>query len=136
MMAYSTRTMQPADWDRLKFFKPTEPGFDQGRADKMGFEFMLWLDELRAKCKFPFKVTSTYRTPERNAGANGAKKSAHMDVPCDAVDIGGLDSRHRFKLVYEAMALGCRRIGVYENGSVHLDRTGSPRGQDVLWVTV
>lgn len=132
-MAFSTRTMQPEDWATLKHFTAAEFNYP----DAMGFEFMQWLDKLRTALRFPIKISSDHRPPERNAAAGGKSRSAHLDIPCEAVDISSasLDNAKRFKLVHTAMALGCRRMGLYENGSVHLDRAeGKGKAQDVLWV--
>lgn len=132
-MNFSTRTMKPEDWAKVHpEFKPHE--FDH--PDKMGYEFMLWLHKLRLRLGFSLSVSSDHRTPEHNSSAGGAKKSAHMDVPCDAVDIHKLTSHTRYKLVQGAMAMSCQRIGVYENGSVHLDRTEDERPSPALWVKV
>lgn len=133
-MAFSTRTMQPADWAGLRHFRPG----DFKAPERMGYEFVRWLDDLRATLGWPLLVSSDYRSPERNAAAGGAFASAHMDTPCDAVDLSARcfpTSARRLELVIAAITLGCRRIGIYENGSVHLDRTEDrrPRG---LWTKV
>lgn len=132
-MSFSSRTMRPEDWAQLRHFRPTERGFrDPAR---MGFEFMLWLDMLRRRFGAPLSISSTWRAPAHNEAAGGASQSAHLRTPCEAVDIVGLDSAGRFRLVSLAMQMGCRRIGIYENGSVHLDLDPS-LPQDVLWVKV
>lgn len=132
-MSFSSRTMQAADWAKVApEFKPSE--FDY--PDLMGYEFMLWLHKLRIKAGFALHISSDHRKSDHNSTVGGASKSAHMDVPCDAVDIHKLTSVSRFKLVRVAIELGCQRIGVYENGSVHLDRTESVRPSPVLWVKV
>lgn len=130
---FSSRTMQPADWAGLKVLKP-----GQFRApEKMGLEFIQWHDEVLASTQMPFTITSSYRSPDHNAAIGGAKASAHMDVPCNAADIVmGLGGKGRLRLVIKALAAGCRRIGLYANGSVHLDRTEDERPADVLWTTI
>lgn len=136
---FSTRTMQAADWKRLQYFTAREFRYPEA----MGYEFLVWLDHLRGKLGSPLKISSDHRPPERNAAAGGASDSAHMDVPCNAVDISAasLPSKVRYRLVQLAMDLGCRRIGVYANGSVHLDRgetkpNGTTRPAPVLWEKV
>ncbi len=147
-MSFSSRTMHEADWDEIRFFAPSE----FHNPEKMGYEFMLWLDRVHAKAsslsprtqQFKMVVTSDYRSPEHNAAVGGAKHSSHMDVPCDVVDIGGIYeqygddanwNKHRLKIIKAAMMLGCTRIGIYTNGSLHIDRTEDKRPQG-LWVRV
>lgn len=136
-MPFSTRTMTPADWAECTHFDATEfrhPG-------KLGFEFVRWLEEVRARAGVPMHPSSDYRDPGHNARAGGATKSAHMDVPCDACDFAGavpgkpMPGAHRLAIVRAAIELGCSRVGVYENGSVHLDRTEDRRPSS-LWVKV
>jgi len=138
-MAYSTRTMRPADWDEIRHFKPTEfasPG-------RMGYEFMKWLDMVREQCGVPMVITSSYRTPAHNAKVGGARNSAHTDTPCEAVDVGERPrkddpnwTRSRFLIVSTAILLGCKRIGSYPDGSLHLDMTHSQRPAPAMWRVV
>ncbi|MBA2704135.1 MAG: hypothetical protein H0U60_09815 [Blastocatellia bacterium] len=139
-MSFSSRTMGEQDWDEIHYFVPGEFKFP----DKMGYEFMLWLDRVRASAKVEMRITSDYRSPQHNAEVGGAKKSSHMDVPCNVIDIGGVYeyypedpnwNRHRFAIIRAAMKLGCVRIGIYQNGSLHLDRTEDRRPSG-LWVRV
>lgn len=133
-MAFSARTMRPADWTMLRHFAPHE----FNHPDAMGYEFLRWLDDLRDRLGQSLTVSSDHRPPERNAAAGGAATSAHLDTPCNAVDLSahGMTSAKRFAIVRLAMEMGCRRIGIYANGSVHLDRGEDGRAADVLWVKV
>lgn len=138
-MTFSTRTMTPADWQGITHFTPTE--FKS--PDKMGYEFVLWLDGVREQSGVSMKITSSYRSPAYNASVGGAKDSAHTDVPCDAVDIGKDPSPNdpnwnyaRFKIVDTALKAGCVRVGFYQNGSLHLDRTEGQRPAPRLWNAV
>jgi uncharacterized protein YcbK (DUF882 family) len=138
-MSFSTRTMRAADWKQLKHFTPTE--FKQ--PEKMGYEFMLWLDEVRAHAGVPMTITSSYRSKAYNAQVGGAQDSAHVDVPCDAVDIGKRPTvadpnwnYSRWQIVKAAMHHGCLRIGTYANGSLHLDRTEHRRAAPRMWTIV
>lgn len=130
-MPYSTRAMRDEDWPALSpEFLPTE----FRKPDTMGFEFMHWLHQLRKRAGVPMKVTSSSRTPARNAAAGGAADSAHLDLPiCDAVDIKPRNNAERFLIVFAAYELGCRRFGIYANGSIHLDRTEGRRPAPRLW---
>jgi uncharacterized protein YcbK (DUF882 family) len=131
--------MRPEDWAQIKNFKPAE--FKD--PEKMGYEFMLWLDAVRTAAGVPMRLTSSYRSKEYNKQVGGAGDSSHVDVPCNAVDIG-MSPRpddpnwnySRFKIVQAAMAAGCSRIGSYANGSLHLDRSEDTRPTPRMWRVV
>lgn len=138
-MSFSTRCMADADWATLAFFTPAE----FTNPEKMGMEFILWLDRVRNRAGVPMRVTSSYRTPAHNVAVGGAQNSAHEDTPCNAVDIGKSPTpddphwnRARFKIVTAALALGCTRIGIYADGSLHLDRTEDVRPANECWIQV
>jgi hypothetical protein len=138
-MSFSTRTMRPEDWKEVKFFRPSE----FKHPEKMGYEFMLWLDGVRERAGVSMAITSSYRSPAYNAQVGGAQDSSHTDVPCNAVDIGKrptASDRHwnhaRWMIVEAAIAEDCRRIGMYPGGSLHLDRTEDERPSPRLWVAV
>lgn len=139
MKGFSTRCMTVEDWAQIKYFS-----MEEFKAPlKMGYEFMLWLDNVRARAGVSMTPSSSYRSPEYNKSVGGAKDSAHTDEPCDAVDFrkdptpGDPNwNRARFAIVKAAIALGCTRIGFYPNGSLHLDRTESTRPSHCLWNAV
>lgn len=131
--------MTPADWAQCPHFPVTEFRYP----NRMGYEFMLWLERVRERAGVPMVITSSARTPEENAAAGGAPDSAHVDVPCEAVDIGMRPrpddpnwNRSRYQIFEAAIALGCRRIGSYANGSLHLDRTEARRPAPRMWRVV
>lgn len=138
-MAFSSRTLTPAEWQGLTHFTPDE----FNHPEKMGLEFMMALDGLREQAGVPMHPSSDYRSPEYNRSVGGAKDSAHTDTPCDSVDIKKAptpDDPHwnhaRFCIVRAALAAGWTRIGIYPNGSLHLDRTEDRRPGERLWVVV
>lgn len=138
-MGYSTRCMRPEDWEEIKYFKPSE----FKNPEKMGYEFMLWLDDVRATAEVPMDITSSYRSPKYNREVDGAKDSAHTDIPCDSVDIGMRPrpddpnwNYSRWQIVNTAMDKGCKRIGSYANGSLHLDRSEDTRPSPRMWRVV
>lgn len=138
-MNFSTRTMTDADWKEVKHFHDGE--FRE--PDKMGFEFVRWLDQLREKAGVPITISSSYRSPAHNRKVGGARNSAHTDVPCNAIDIPEsprVDDPNwnatRWAIVEAAIALGCKRIGMYSSGALHLDRSEDSRPAPRLWRVV
>jgi uncharacterized protein YcbK (DUF882 family) len=136
---FSTRCMRPEDWKNIVHFRPSE----FAHPDRMGYEFMIWLDGLRATSGVPMTITSSSRTPEHNRAVGGASNSAHTDVPCNAIDIGERPSANdpnwnytRWRIVEAAIKLGCKRIGTYSNGSLHIDRTEDRRPAERMWRVV
>jgi len=124
--------MAPDDWAHIKHFSPSE----FWAPEKMGVEFMRWLDGVREKAGVSMRVTSSYRPEKYNKEVGGAKDSAHTEVPCNAVDIGKPTNEARFRIIAAALAEGCTRIGLYANGSIHLDRTEDERPAPRIWTVV
>lgn len=130
--------MRAADWTALKHFTPGE-----FRAPtRMGYEFMKWLDAVREAADVRMIVSSSYRTKAHNAAVGGATDSAHCDSPCNAVDIRKDDeaplgwNHARMQIVSAAIRLGCQRIGLYDDDSIHLDMTHDRRPAPRLWRVV
>jgi uncharacterized protein YcbK (DUF882 family) len=139
MSGFSTRTMRPEDWVTIKHFSPAE----FKHPDVMGLEFMKWLDTLRSQAGVPMHVSSSYRSKAYNASVGGATDSAHVDVPCNAVDVAERPrpddlnwNYSRFRIVSAAILMGCKRIGTYQNGSLHLDMTHDRRPSPRMWRVV
>lgn len=110
------------------FFKPEE--FDSpdapGSGRLMDAGFTAKLDTARAKCPFPWIVTSGYRTPVHNKKVGGAPNSWHARGK--ACDIACQDGSKRFQIVAAAIAAGIKGIEVCD-GHVHLD----DRPEAYLW---
>ena len=94
----------------MEYFKIKE--FDspdvKGSGKNMDIQFLRFINELRKRCKFPFVVTSGYRTPEyhkslTDRGYHTSPTSAHLKGL--AADIVMTDSKKRARIVYEAMNL-------------------------------
>ena len=94
----------------MKYFKKSE--FDSPDVKKSGKnmdkEFLLFIDELRNRCGFPFRITSGFRTKEyhqslSDRGYHTIKNSAHLKGL--ASDIALSDSEKRAKFVFYAMEL-------------------------------
>jgi len=138
-VSFSTRCMTTADWTISPYFQAAE--FQA--PEKVGYEFVIWLNQVRRRAGVPMHITSSYRTHAHNVEVGGAQDSAHEDIPCDAVDIGKTptpDDPHwnhaRFEIIAAALSLGCVRYGEYEDGSIHLDRTEDRRPAREAWVQV
>lgn len=115
---------------------------DFNNPEKMDVDFLRLLSRIRRKCGVPFRIVSDHRTPGTNPGA---AKSAHMELPCKAVDLRVLNNPERFKIVRAAFEEGIVRFGIYAptpeqvknfgemSGSVHLDvSTDNPQG--TMWM--
>lgn len=138
-MPFSSRAMQAADWLEIHNFTPIE----FKNPERMGYEFMKWLDRVRVNADVPMHVSSSYRSPEYNKSVGGASDSAHTDDICDAVDIRMAPrpddpnwNYSRWQIVMAARDLGCRRFGSYANGSLHIDRTEDRRPAPRFWIMV
>jgi len=133
-MTYSTRAMKPEDWAEVApEFTPKE----FRSPARMGYEFMLWLLGVRRRAGVSMVISSSWRSKKQNTAAGGATDSAHMDEPlCEAVDVKPAGNEARFRIVKAAMEEGCVRIGIYKNGSLHLDKTEGRRPAPRLWTVV
>tara|TARA_R110000744_G_scaffold116479_1_gene217911 strand:- start:108 stop:503 length:396 start_codon:yes stop_codon:yes gene_type:complete len=94
----------------MKYFKNSE--FDspdvKWSGKKMDKEFLLFIDELRGRCGFPFRITSGFRTKEYHEslterGYQTTPKSAHLRGL--AADIALSDAKKRAKFIFCAMEL-------------------------------
>lgn len=126
------RLMQAGDWAEVQHFKPQE--FQH--PEKMGRSFIFWLDRVRSRAGCKMRITSSWRSPQHNEAVGGAKNSAHMDEICQAIDTMPESSEDRFAIVNAALAEGGQRIGIYQDGSIHLDRTEDVRPAPVIWTVV
>lgn len=112
----------------------------------MHVETLARLSRVRRISGVPFRFVSDHRPPDRNAAAGGAQGSAHMTLPCRAVDLRVHNSHERMRIVWAAILEGFRRIGVYSPtpfqaktwgknaGSLHLDDSPA-HAQNVMWVS-
>lgn len=131
------RAMTDNDWAYIVYFHKGE----FRNPSKMSYDFLRWLDTVRSRAKVAMSITSDQRSHDHNVQVGGAEDSAHLDEPCSAVDVTpnktAFDphgNNARFRIVRAAIELGCTRIGIYPNGSIHLDM--SNRIQERLWVKV
>lgn len=90
------------------------------------------LEAIREKVGRPLRVSSGLRCKEWNKRVGGVRDSTHLAGL--GVDIIVLGSTDRYWLIFWALNQGIRRIGVYEDGHVHLDVAPELWAQNVLWV--
>ena len=117
----------------MRYFNISEfdSGLDgeEGTGINMSPLFLDFIDELRARCDFPFRVTSGYRTEEyhqslTDRGFHTIKNSAHLKGL--AADIVIKDSVKRALFVGHALQLVHElglpfRVGIKKNSFCHID---------------
>jgi zinc D-Ala-D-Ala carboxypeptidase len=92
--------------------------FNSTEIEGLSPRLVILLDQMRELAEIPIFITCGYRSPEHNAEIGGVPNSAH--VKGEAVDIRCHDSITRYKLVWAALKVGFKRIGV-ESVHLHLD---------------
>ena len=123
----------------LKYFNIEE--FDSpdyiGSADLfMDRDFLKMLDTARSYSNgTPFKITSGYRTPEKNAAiykklGKPEIKSSHLVGK--AADIAIKGSRQRMLILKALVTVGFSRIGVART-FIHVDSDTETKDGNVLW---
>ena len=107
---------KPKDFD--KYFKESEFKMDNEIVyDKMD-PLMIWLlVQLRKNTGLPMVLTSTYRSPAKNAAVGGSKFSRHLKG--QAIDFICDNSSDRAIFIREALLLGLT-VGVMKN-ALHID---------------
>lgn len=91
--------------------------------DNMQPEFLQLLDECRHIAGVPFKITSSYRTSEKNAQVGGSQTSMHLKGR--AVDIVCTDGAKRAKIIFAALTSGLS-VGIMA-GALHLDNRNTDK---------
>ena len=114
----------------MKYFtKETDPKID---FEKVDHSALTMLEIARDIAGIPFKITSTYRTPEHSEEVGGFKGDAHTEIPCTAFDIACVDSVSRYRIVNACFYAGFKRIG-FNKVHVHVDASLT-KPQGVLWL--
>jgi uncharacterized protein YcbK (DUF882 family) len=99
------------------------------------------LEQLRALAGKPVVVTSGYRSPATNAGAEGSGKSEHMTGRAADFRIPGLSALETYRLCEKIPAFKDGGLGLYPpepgglngpNGFVH----GDVRGKRARWARI
>ena len=111
----------------MRFFDISEFDCHHTGRNEMQPEFLLMLDELRARCGFPFVITSGYRDITHPIEA--AKKQGGTHSEGIAADIKVNNGHQAYLIQKHAYELGFGGIA-YGNGFVHVD---SRDGIEVTW---
>lgn len=118
------------NWDKYsKYFKPEEFYSPDVNEEKMTEDFMDMLYEAREKAGVAFKISSGYRTKERNKAVGGVESSGHLKGM--AVDLHVDNSRQRFKITKALLDAGFTRIGEGRD-FIHVDND-KDKAQEVKW---
>ena len=102
----------------LQYFKITDFDCQETGENNMQEEFLLKLDALRHICKFPFNITSGYRSPKHSIESKKSKPGTHSEGI--AADILVTSSAQKYEIVKQAMLLGFNGIGVAKT-FIHVD---------------
>lgn len=111
-------------FDLSEFDSPDQ----KGSGKHMQNSTLRMLDEAREIADTPFRITSGYRTPQRNKRVGGVADSSHIDGW--AVDIACTNSIQRIKIVSALLTVGFQRIGVSRT-FIHADN--DPRKRAAMW---
>lgn len=116
---------------KLRYFKESEfkNATPSCSISDMSEEFLLKLDDARSLCSCPFVINSAYRSPEYELSKNRSGSSSHCKGL--AVDIRCSTASARLKILVCLLAVGFRRIGLY-NGFIHVDMDTSKPSS--LWL--
>lgn len=115
----------------LDYFTKEEFACQHTGENEIKYTFLFKLDLLRARCGFPFFITSGYRSPEHPIESRKEKAGTHAQGI--AADIKVTDGIQRFKIVEEAIKMGFSGVGV-ASSFVHVDiRDLDGNESPVMW---
>ena len=115
----------------LDYFTREEFACQYTGENEISDKLLLKLDLLRARCGFPFVITSGYRSEDHPIEAKKEKAGTHAQGI--AADIKVTNGYQRFRIVEKAIALGFTGIGV-ARGFVHVDiRSPDDTTPYVMW---
>ena len=99
-----------------------------GSGENMQCSTVGMLDEARHRLGRVMRITSGFRTPERNKAVGGASQSSHLTGY--AVDIYAPTAEDKADLLRILYKVGFRRFGIMATG-IHVDN--DPDKADAVW---
>jgi zinc D-Ala-D-Ala carboxypeptidase len=115
----------------LDYFTREEFACQYTGENNISDRLLLRLDLLRARCGFPFIITSGYRSADHPIEAKKETPGTHAQGI--AADIKVSDGTQRFRIVQEAISLGFSGVGV-ASSFVHVDiRDLDGNESPVMW---
>lgn len=111
----------------FRYFKIEDFACSETGENKIQWEFVSALDDLRGVCGFPFVVTSGYRSPRHSIEAEKSKPGRHTQG--NAADIKVSNGSQRHAIVSNAIKLGFKGIGVAQS-FIHVD---TRKTEPVMW---
>ncbi|MEM7399828.1 MAG: D-Ala-D-Ala carboxypeptidase family metallohydrolase [Pseudomonadota bacterium] len=118
---YSGYPNQITGW-AAKHFEPREFASNGNGRVHVRKEMVAALDRVRRAVGHPIRITSAYRDPAHNARVGGARFSRHVVGDAVDIDIDGLSSAARYRLMWHLLAEGFTSFGSYAGSSfIHAD---------------
>ena len=115
----------------LDYFTREEFACQYTGENEISDRLLLKLDLLRARCGFPFVITSGYRSEDHPIEAKKEKAGTHAQGI--AADIRARNGNERYTIVQEAIKLGFNGVGVART-FIHVDsRAVSDNEAGVMW---
>lgn len=114
----------PRYFSMCEFDDRTAPG----SGENMQCSTVGMLDEARHRLGRPIKITSAFRTPERNKAVGGVQNSAHLGGW--AVDIHAPTLQEKRDLLRVLYQVGFRRFGIMAT-AIHADN--DPEKPQAVW---
>ena len=102
----------------LDYFTKEEFACQYTGENEISDRLLLKLDLLRARCGFPFVITSGYRSKDHPIEAKKEKAGTHAQGIAADIKVSG--GNQRYTIVKHAIALGFNGIGVASN-FIHVD---------------
>lgn len=116
----------------LDYFTREEFACQYTGENEISDRLLLKLDLLRARCGFPFVITSGYRSKDHPIEAKKETPGTHAQGI--AADIKVSTSQQRYTLVEEAIKMGFGGIGIH-SVFVHIDmRSVNGNAKPVMWL--
>ena len=112
----------------LDYFTKEEFACQYTGENEISDRLLLKLDLLRARCGFPFDITSGYRSVDHPIEAKKETPGTHAQGI--AADIKATSASQRYDIVKQALALGFTGIGIAKS-FVHVDTRGNT---PVMWL--